>query len=134
MDFKDLLSRLDDLSEAKKVSGTGPKFVGYLGAEDPASKIPGKLVGAMEQVEQESRDRLESLRPEIVAEDPVSEDILDKVKRSFAEYLSAVAQEMPDSNTMDPAEDRELVAQAGDLDLHDLAADQDQSQDYLDER
>lgn len=122
-----MLARIDDLSEAKKID---PKFVGYLKARDPASQVKSRLVGAMEQVENEVKDRIESQRPELVIEDPVQEDILNKVKQNFRDYLQTVEKECLDSNALEPADDRELSSLAQDRDLHL----QDPSQDYLDER
>lgn len=135
MDIKSLLTRLDDISEAKD---TKPKFVGYLGAKDPASKVKSRLVGAMEQVEKEISDRINEHRPDIVTEDPVQEDILDRVRRSFQEYLETVEQEQPDFNTLEPAQDRELLDPALDLELHGINNPEElipnPSDDYLDER
>jgi hypothetical protein len=58
-----------------------PKTVAVLTAKtDPKNPMAGKLVGGSESVE----------RDEIA----VAEDVLDKVKKSFADYLSSIADEI----------------------------------------
>jgi hypothetical protein len=58
-----------------------PKTVAVLTAKtDPKNPMAGKLVGGSESVERD--------------EPAVSEDVLDKVKKSFADYLSNIADEI----------------------------------------
>jgi hypothetical protein len=58
-----------------------PKTVAVLTAKtDPKNPLGGKLVGGSESVERD--------------ETAVAEDVLDKVKKSFADYLSNIADEI----------------------------------------
>ena len=58
-----------------------PKTVAVLTAKtDPKNPMAGKLVGGSESIEHE--------------ETAVAEDVLDKVKKSFADYLSNIADEI----------------------------------------
>jgi hypothetical protein len=58
-----------------------PKTVAVLTAKtDPKNPLAGKLVGGSESVERD--------------ETAVAEDVLDKVKKSFADYLSNIADEI----------------------------------------
>ena len=58
-----------------------PKTVAVLTAKtDPKNPMAGKLVGGSESVEHD--------------ETAVAEDVLDKVKKSFADYLSNIADEI----------------------------------------
>jgi hypothetical protein len=86
-----------------------PKTVAVLTAKtDPKNPLAGKLVGGSESVERD--------------ETAVAEDVLDKVKKSFADYLSNIADEikqdtdLKDKTTTDSdikeknKQDRDLVA------------------------
>jgi hypothetical protein len=86
-----------------------PKTVAVLTAKtDPKNPLAGKLVGGSESVEHD--------------ETAVAEDVLDKVKKSFADYLSNIADEikqdtdLKDKTTGDSdikeknKQDRDLVA------------------------
>jgi len=86
-----------------------PKTVAVLTAKtDPKNPLAGKLVGGSESVERD--------------ETAVAEDVLDKVKKSFADYLSNIADEikqdtdLKDKTTTDSdikekdKRDRDLVA------------------------
>ena len=86
-----------------------PKTVAVLTAKtDPKNPLSGKLVGGSESVERD--------------ETAVAEDVLDKVKKSFADYLSNIADEiktdtdLKDKTTGDSdikaknKQDRDLVA------------------------
>ena len=63
-----------------------PKTVAVLTAKtDPKNPIAGKLVGGNESVEDDEETLEEAI---------TSEDVLDKVKQSFADYLKNVADEI----------------------------------------
>jgi hypothetical protein len=63
-----------------------PKTVAVLTAKtDPKNPMAGKLVGGNESVDNEE---------EPIEEAVTSEDVLDKVKKSFADYLSNIADEI----------------------------------------
>jgi hypothetical protein len=64
-----------------------PKTVAVLTAKkDPKNPMAGKLVGGCEESEETDEEPLE--------EAITSEDVLDKVKQSFADYLKNVADEI----------------------------------------
>ena len=83
-----------------------PKTVAVLTAKkDPANPMAGKLVGGCEESEEKE----------------VAEDILDKVKKSFTDFIKTVADEIEDSDIKEKstddsdikekkAEDRDLIA------------------------
>lgn len=89
-----------------------PKTVAVLTAKkDPKNPMAGKLVGGSESVEYENNDiDPESDRSTIASESKVAEDVLDKVKASFADYLKSVADEVKqDSDIKEKGEvDHEL--------------------------
>jgi hypothetical protein len=99
-----------------------PKTVAVLTAKtDPKNPMAGKLVGGSESVEHD--------------ETAVAEDVLDKVKKSFADYLSNIADEIKqDSDLKDKKhddsdikakhkQDRDLVAkQTEEVDTTELGA------------
>ena len=70
-----------------------PKTVAVLTAKtDPKNPMAGKLVGGSESVERD--------------ETAVAEDVLDKVKKSFADYLSNIADEIKqDTDLKDKKQD-----------------------------
>lgn len=99
-DIYDIAAKLQRIAEGDLNQGAGPKFVGYLKGTDPASDIPGKLVGdsaddtalarKMSQVEQDHTKELdqqvESLYQELArrkAQEPVTEKWSEKYKRSI---------------------------------------------------
>ena len=83
-----------------------PKTVAVLTAKrDPANPMGGKLVGGCEESEEKE----------------MAEDILDKVKKSFTDFIKTVADEIEDSDIKEKstddgdikekkAEDRDLIA------------------------
>jgi hypothetical protein len=66
-----------------------PKTVAVLTAKtDPKNPLAGKLVGSDESVEKES--------PMLEAD--VAEDVIEKVKRSFTEFIKSVEEEITDTD------------------------------------
>ena len=64
-----------------------PKTVAVLTAKkDPKNPMAGKLVGGCEESEEDDRT--------VVEDSEVAEDVLDKVKQSFADYLKSVSDEI----------------------------------------
>jgi hypothetical protein len=94
-----------------------PKTVSVLTAKkDPKNPLAGKLVGGSESVE----------RDETVLEADVSEDVLDKVKRSFTDFIKSVEDTISDSDIKEKKKgdsdlkakdrrDRDLVANESEL-------------------
>ena len=74
-----------------------PKTVAVLTAkQDPKNPMAGKLVGGSESVE---------------PEEEMLEDVLDKVKRSFSDFIKNVEEEIEDSDIKEKKrEDRDLIA------------------------
>jgi len=99
-----------------------PKTVAVLTAKtDPKNPLAGKLVGGSESIERD--------------ETAVAEDVLDKVKKSFADYLSNIADEIKqdtdlkdkkhDDSDIKPKnkQDRDLVAnQTEEVDTTELGS------------
>jgi hypothetical protein len=91
-----------------------PKTVAVLTAKtDPKNPMAGKLVGGSESVEKES--------PMLEAE--VAEDVIEKVKRSFTEFIKSVEEEITDTDIKEKKsedtdlksrdkKDRDLIAKA----------------------
>jgi hypothetical protein len=89
-----------------------PKTVAVLTAKtDPKNPMAGKLVGGSESVE----------RDEAVLEADMSEDVLEKVKKSFTDFIKSVEDNISDSDIKEKKredsdikekkrEDRDLVA------------------------
>jgi hypothetical protein len=66
-----------------------PKTVAVLTAKtDPKNPMAGKLVGSDESVE----------RDDTMLEDEVVEDVIEKVKRSFTEFIKSVEEEITDTD------------------------------------
>jgi len=92
-----------------------PKTVAVLTAKtDPKNPLVGKLVGGSESVE----------RDDAVLEADMSEDVLDKVKKSFTDFIKHVEDQIEDSDIKEKKredsdikekkrEDRDLIAKAG---------------------
>jgi len=69
-----------------------PKTVAVLTAKrDPKNPMAGKLVGSDESVEREAA----------MLEAEMAEDVLDKVKRSFTDFIKNVEEEIKDSDIKD---------------------------------
>ena len=87
-----------------------PKTVAVLTAKtDPKNPMAGKLVGSDESVEKEST----------MLEAEVAEDVIEKVKRSFTEFIKSVEEEITDSDIKEKkSEDTDLKSkQRKDRDL-----------------
>jgi len=94
-----------------------PKTVAVLTAKkDPKNPMAGKLVGGSESIEDE--------RP--VLESDMAEDVLDKVKRSFTDFIKQAEKEIKDSDLKEKKkgdsdlkakdkQDRDLVANESEL-------------------
>ena len=95
-----------------------PKTVSVLTAKkDPKNPMAGKLVGGCEESEEHD---------ETVLEADMSEDVLDKVKRSFTDFIKQAEQEINDSDIKEKKtgdsdlkakdkRDRDLVANESEL-------------------
>jgi hypothetical protein len=98
-----------------------PKTVAVLTAKtDPKNPMGGKMVGGDESVE----------RDEPMLEAEMSEDVLEKVKRSFTEFIKHVEDEIKDSDLKDKKKDdtdikkkdkrdRDLIAKKQEVDEDD---------------
>jgi hypothetical protein len=88
-----------------------PKTVAVLTAKtDPKNPMAGKLVGGCE----ESKELEEAV---------ANEDVLDKVKSSFSDYLKSIEDKYKDSHLKDKAKDRDISAK--DKTDRDLIAKED---------
>jgi len=104
-DIYSIVERLRILEEGlnknqKSVNQLGatfkPKTVAVLTAKtDPKNPMAGKLVGGCE----ESKELEEAV---------ANEDVLDKVKSSFSDYLKSIEDKYKDSHLKDKAKDRDI--------------------------
>ena len=79
-----------------------PKTVAVLTAKtDPKNPMGGKMVGSDESVE----------RDETMLEAEMSEDVLEKVKRSFTDFIKHVEEEINDSDLKDKKKDDSDIKQ-----------------------
>jgi hypothetical protein len=93
-----------------------PKTVAVLTAKtDPKNPMAGKLVGGSESVERD--------------EPAVSEDVLDKVKKSFADYLSNIADEIKQDTDLKDKKHDDTDIKAKDKQDRDLVAKQTEEVD-----
>ena len=93
-----------------------PKTVAVLTAKtDPKNPMAGKLVGGSESVERD--------------ETAVAEDVLDKVKKSFADYLSNIADEIKQDTDLKDKKHDDSDIKAKDKQDRDLVAKQTEEVD-----
>ena len=93
-----------------------PKTVAVLTAKtDPKNPLAGKLVGGSESVERD--------------ETAVAEDVLDKVKKSFADYLSNIADEIKQDTDLKAKTTTDSDIKAKDKQDRDLVAKQTEEVD-----
>jgi hypothetical protein len=80
-----------------------PKTIAVLTApKDPKNPLAGKLVGGCEESSDDNAINAEMLQDhQIAAEGKVDEDVLDKVKSSFSDYLKSIEDKYRDSNLKD---------------------------------
>ena len=111
---------------ANQLSATfKPKTVAVLTAKtDPKNPMAGKLVGGCEESEE---------RDETVLEADMSEDVLDKVKKSFTDFIKSVEDKIEDSDIKEKKkgdsdlkakdkQDRDLVAKEKAVDESELGS------------
>jgi hypothetical protein len=89
-----------------------PKTVAVLTApKDPKNPMAGKLVGGCEENADDNAVNAEMLQDDqIASEGKVDEDVLDKVKSSFSDYLKSIEDRYKDSHLKDKAKDRDISA------------------------
>jgi hypothetical protein len=93
-----------------------PKTVAVLTAKtDPKNPLAGKLVGGSESVERD--------------ETAVAEDVLDKVKKSFADYLSNIADEIKQDTDLKDKKHNDTDIKAKDKQDRDLVTKQTEEVD-----
>lgn len=102
-----------------------PKTVAVLTAKtDPKNPMAGKLVGGCEESEEQD---------EAVLEAEMAEDILEKVKRSFTDFIKNVEDEIKDSDLKDKSNDdkdlREKDKKDRDLVTKQPAVNEDPTED-----
>jgi hypothetical protein len=102
-----------------------PKTVAVLTAKtDPKNPMAGKMVGGCEEAKEQD---------DTVLEADMSEDVLDKVKRSFTDFIKHVEEEIEDSDIKDKIKgdsdlkskdkpDRTLVAKEKEVDESELGS------------
>jgi hypothetical protein len=93
-----------DQKSTNQLSATfRPKTVSVLTAKkDPKNPMAGKLVGGCEEsIEDEDRIQPKKDRTTIASEGAVAEDVIDKVKNSFVDYLKSIEDKYRDSHLKD---------------------------------
>lgn len=94
-----------------------PKTVAVLTAKtDPKNPMAGKLVGGCEESEE-------------LDETTVAEDVLDKVKKSFADYLSNIADEIKQDSDLKDKTNTDSDIKTKDKQDRDLVAKQNEEVD-----
>jgi hypothetical protein len=94
-----------------------PKTVAVLTAKtDPKNPMAGKLVGGCEESEE-------------LDETTVAEDVLDKVKKSFADYLSNIADEIKQDTDLKDKKNDDTDIKAKDKQDRDLVSKQTEEVD-----
>lgn len=144
-DIYDIAAKLQRIAEGDLNQGRGPKFVGYLRGTDPASDIPGKLVGdsaqdtalarKMSQVEQdhtaELDQQVEALYQELAnkkSQEPVTEKWSEKYKRSincadpkgFSQRAHCAGRRKNESAVAESAIGEDIVVKGSARDLKDF--------------
>lgn len=144
-DIYRIAEKLQRIAEGDLNQGAGPKFVGYLKGTDPASDIPGKLVGdsadntalarKMSQVEQEQVQQLdqqvETLYQELdkrKSQKPVTEKWSEKYKKSincanprgFSQRAHCAGRKKTESSVAESAIGEDIMVKGSARDLKDF--------------
>ena len=144
-DIYRIAEKLQRIAEGDLNQGAGPKFVGYLKGTDPASDIPGKLVGdsadntalarKMSQIQQEQVTELdqqvETLYQELdkkKTQEPVTEKWSEKYKKSincanprgFSQKAHCAGREKNESAVAESAIGEDIVVKGSARDLKDF--------------